>query len=204
MEESIPDVEAAKAKLKLLWISCGNKDGLIRISQDAHQFLKKNGIEHVWHVDGHGHDPEHWSSSLYWFAQSVFQDKRPDGNQPAANQTSGNQSAGKSSMGAIIGKWVGTINTQIGDQAYEYTIEDRDGQLAGTAVMQLNGETHRSELADVKLDGKSISFTEKLSFQGNELLITYTGEVDGQEMALTRKVGDFATENFVAKREVKQ
>lgn len=75
-EELIPNVENAKAKLKLLWISCGNKDGLIRISQSMHQFLKKNGIEHVWHVDGHGHDPVHWSSSLYWFSQSVFQETK--------------------------------------------------------------------------------------------------------------------------------
>jgi uncharacterized protein len=73
VEQLIPDVADAKAKLKLLWISCGNKDGLIRISQNVHQFLKKNDIDHVWHVDGHGHDPEHWSSSLYWFSQSVFQ-----------------------------------------------------------------------------------------------------------------------------------
>jgi uncharacterized protein len=72
--ELVPDVEAAKSKLKLLWISCGNKDGLIRISQDVHQFLKTNGIAHVWHVDGHGHDAEHWSSSLYWFGQEVFQE----------------------------------------------------------------------------------------------------------------------------------
>ncbi|HUP77344.1 MAG TPA: alpha/beta hydrolase-fold protein, partial [Pirellula sp.] len=74
-EELIPDVATAKAKLKLLWISCGNKDGLIRISQNIHKFLKENAIDHVWHVDGHGHDPQHWSSSLYWFAQSVFQVK---------------------------------------------------------------------------------------------------------------------------------
>ena len=76
-QELIPDVETAKAKLKLLWISCGNKDGLIRISQNVHQFLKKSGIDHVWHVDSHGHDPEHWSSSLYWFSQCVFQEKKP-------------------------------------------------------------------------------------------------------------------------------
>ena len=81
-EELIPDVAAAKAKLKLLWISCGNKDGLIRISQNVHQFLKKNEINHVWHVDGHGHDPAHWSSSLYWFSQSVFQDKPVLGKRP--------------------------------------------------------------------------------------------------------------------------
>lgn len=74
-EELVPNVEEAKKKLKLLWISCGNKDGLIRISQNVHQFLKKNEIDHVWHVDGHGHDPQHWSSSLYWFLQSVFQDQ---------------------------------------------------------------------------------------------------------------------------------
>jgi uncharacterized protein len=76
----IPDVETAKAKLKLLWLSCGNQDGLIHISQGVHQFLKQNGIDHVWHVDGHGHDGAHWSSSLYWFAQAVFQS---DGNAAA-------------------------------------------------------------------------------------------------------------------------
>lgn len=85
-EKLIPDVDNAKAKLKLLWISCGNKDGLIQISQNVHQFLKKNNIEHVWHVDDHGHDPAHWSSSLYWFSQSVFQDKKPAGKQAAVGK----------------------------------------------------------------------------------------------------------------------
>lgn len=75
-QELIPDVDKAKKELKLLWISCGNKDGLIKISQNMHKFLKENDIAHVWHVDGHGHDPQHWSSSLYWFAQNVFQDKK--------------------------------------------------------------------------------------------------------------------------------
>jgi uncharacterized protein len=72
-EELIPNVDQAKDKLELLWISCGNKDGLIRISQRMHQFLKDKQIPHVWHVDSHGHDGAHWSSSLYWFSQSVFQ-----------------------------------------------------------------------------------------------------------------------------------
>ncbi|RJP35581.1 MAG: esterase family protein [Candidatus Omnitrophota bacterium] len=71
-QELIPEVEAAKSKLKLLWLSCGNQDGLIRIGQNMHTFLKENGIPHVWHVDGHGHDPEHWKRSLYWFCQGIF------------------------------------------------------------------------------------------------------------------------------------
>ncbi len=79
IEELIPDVDKAKSQLKLLWISCGNKDGLINISQKAHRFLKTNGIDHVWHVDGHGHDPAHWSSSLYWFSQCVFRETKPLG-----------------------------------------------------------------------------------------------------------------------------
>jgi uncharacterized protein len=76
VQELTPELQHAKDKKKL-WISCGNKDGLIRISQNIHQFLKQHQIDHVWHVDGHGHDPQHWSSSLYWFSQCVFQDKKP-------------------------------------------------------------------------------------------------------------------------------
>jgi enterochelin esterase-like enzyme len=75
VEELIPKVDDAKARIKLLFITCGSKDNLIRISQGVHRFLTKNDMKHVWHVDGHGHDPAHWSSSLYWFSQYVFQDK---------------------------------------------------------------------------------------------------------------------------------
>ena len=39
-----------------------------------------------------------------------------------------------------------------------------------------------------------------LDFQGNQVSITYTGKVAGDEIKFTRKVGDFATEEFVAKR----
>lgn len=71
--ELIPDVEALQKQAKLIVLTCGNKDGLINISQAMHKFLKENNVDHTWHVDGHGHDPQHWSSSLYWFAQHVFQ-----------------------------------------------------------------------------------------------------------------------------------
>ncbi len=71
-KELVPDPEAAKAKLKLLFISCGKKDGLIRISQGVHAYLKENKVPHIWHVDGNAHDPPHWKSSLYHFAQRIF------------------------------------------------------------------------------------------------------------------------------------
>jgi len=39
-----------------------------------------------------------------------------------------------------------------------------------------------------------------LDFQGNAIPIRYSGKVSGDEIKFTRKVGDFATEEFVAKR----
>jgi enterochelin esterase-like enzyme len=68
----VPDPVAAKEQLRLLWISGGNKDGLISISQDMHVYLKQQGVPHIWHVDGNGHDPKHWQNSLYYFTQLIF------------------------------------------------------------------------------------------------------------------------------------
>jgi enterochelin esterase-like enzyme len=71
-EELVPDPAAAKARLKLLYISCGNKDGLIVFSQRAHRYLKEHEVPHIWNVDDHGHDPETWGSNLYHFSQRLF------------------------------------------------------------------------------------------------------------------------------------
>jgi len=70
--EFVPDIKATKEKLKLLWIACGNKDGLIWVSQKAHQYLKDKGIPHVWHVDENAHDNNEWDNNLYLFAQHLF------------------------------------------------------------------------------------------------------------------------------------
>ena len=55
--ELVPDPAAAKAKLKLLYLSCGNKDGLINISQGVHAYLKARDVPHIWNVDDEGHTP---------------------------------------------------------------------------------------------------------------------------------------------------
>jgi enterochelin esterase-like enzyme len=68
----VPDPAAAKERLKLLWLGCGNKDGLIRISQGVHQYLKAQGVPHVWHVDSNAHDTTEWDDNLYLFAQRIF------------------------------------------------------------------------------------------------------------------------------------
>ncbi len=68
----VPDPAAAKEKLKLLWLACGKRDGLIRYSQGVHAYLKEKGVPHVWHVDGHAHDATEWRNNLYLFAQRIF------------------------------------------------------------------------------------------------------------------------------------
>lgn len=73
-EELLPDPNVTKEKIRLLWLSCGNQDGLIRVSQRLQRFLKQHNIPHIWNVDAHGHDPTHWRNNLYHFAQLLFQD----------------------------------------------------------------------------------------------------------------------------------
>jgi len=70
--ELVPDAAAATRQLKLLYLSCGNKDGLIRISQGVHAYLKDKKVPHTWHVDDHAHDFQHWKKALYQFAQMIF------------------------------------------------------------------------------------------------------------------------------------
>lgn len=67
----VPDPSVPK-QLKLVWLACGNRDGLIRISQAVHQYLKENGVAHVWHVDGNAHDTTEWDNNLYLFSQHIF------------------------------------------------------------------------------------------------------------------------------------
>lgn len=71
--ELVPDPEKATKQLKLLYISAGQKDGLIRISQGVHAYLKEKNVPHIWHVDEHAHDFQHWRKALYNFSQLIFQ-----------------------------------------------------------------------------------------------------------------------------------
>jgi enterochelin esterase-like enzyme len=70
-EKLVPDPAKAR-QLKLLWVSCGDKDGLIRISQRTHAYLKEKDVPHVWHVEPGGHDFAVWRQDLHHFSQRLF------------------------------------------------------------------------------------------------------------------------------------
>jgi len=96
----------------------------------------------------------------------------------------------------VDGKWESTFSTQMGDQHYTYTFKADGEKLTGTAKND-RGET---TIANGTIKGDDVSFVENLDFNGNQIAITYTGKISGDEIKFTRKVGDFATEELVAKR----
>jgi enterochelin esterase-like enzyme len=66
--------EAAK-QLRLLYLACGDKDGLFRISQGVHKMLDEKNVPHVYRViPGGGHDFRVWKSDLYHFGQLLFRE----------------------------------------------------------------------------------------------------------------------------------
>jgi len=72
--ELLGDPAIARLPRKYFLLSCGNKDGLMNVSQGMHAALKQRGIPHTWHVDGNGHDAVHWGGSLYHFARRLFRE----------------------------------------------------------------------------------------------------------------------------------
>jgi enterochelin esterase-like enzyme len=71
-EALVPDIDAAKKNLRLLWISCGTEDNLIPISERTTAYLMKNNITHVYYKAPGKHDFQVWKKDLYNFSQLLF------------------------------------------------------------------------------------------------------------------------------------
>lgn len=100
----------------------------------------------------------------------------------------------------VAGKWKAEFDTQIGIQKYTYEFKVDGDKVTGKAAFDREQAKGAVDLKDVKVSGNDISFAEPLKFEDQEISITYKGTVSGDEMKLTRQVGDFATEELVAKR----
>lgn len=71
-QELVSNPEEAKKKLKLLWISCGDKDWLIENSKRTHDYLVKNNVPHIYYIEPGVHDFKVWKNGLYMFSQFLF------------------------------------------------------------------------------------------------------------------------------------
>lgn len=69
----LPQPETAAGKIKLLWISCGDKDGLLNVSQRTHDYLSQHNVPHIFQVIPNGyHDFKIWKQNLYQFTPLLF------------------------------------------------------------------------------------------------------------------------------------
>ncbi len=71
-QELVPNPEDAKKKLKLLWISCGDNDGLLSFSKRTHDYLYQNDVPHIYYIEPGVHDFKVWKNGLYMYSQFLF------------------------------------------------------------------------------------------------------------------------------------
>lgn len=94
------------------------------------------------------------------------------------------------------GKWTAQFDTPVGTQHYTYEFRVDGAKVTGKAIND-HGEV---AIQDGKINGDTISFVEVANFNGMDLRIVYTGKIDGDTIHFNRKVGDFGSDDFTAKR----
>jgi predicted peptidase len=70
--ELVRDPAAVSKRLKLLWLSCGDKDFILDVSKRFHANLEGMNVPHVWHLGTGGHTWPVWKADLYLFAPRLF------------------------------------------------------------------------------------------------------------------------------------
>jgi enterochelin esterase-like enzyme len=71
-DQLLPDPERARSLLKLLWISCGDNDGLLSFSSRTHEYLMAHAVPHIFYVEPGVHDFKVWKNDLFMFSQLLF------------------------------------------------------------------------------------------------------------------------------------
>ena len=185
---SIDDVnktEGFKDKVKLVFVSYGSKEvgggGRPRQGGDPEansKALGDAGINSHYYVSPEtAHEWQTWRRSFREIAPLLF--AKPNN---------------------LSGAWKVDFNTRLGVQKYTFTFDSGVQKMVGHAAAVLDGKTRQVELRDVQVDGDTISFWEALNLGGNDIHIEYKGRILEDSIALTRKVGEFANEEAVARR----
>jgi hypothetical protein len=100
----------------------------------------------------------------------------------------------------VNGTWQAEFESQIGQQKYKFEFMAKGEKLTGKAIGDIKGEKRETEITEGKVRGADISFVEMLKFNDMEIKIEYSGKIKGDEITLTRKVGDFASYDITLKR----
>jgi hypothetical protein len=108
--------------------------------------------------------------------------------------------AGTARAAEVTGQWKSEFTSPIGQLKYTYDLKADGDKVTGKAIRELEGQKTETEIKEGKVSGNSVSFVELLKFNDQDIRIEYTGKFADDEIKFTRKVGDFATMEIVAKR----
>ncbi len=101
----------------------------------------------------------------------------------------------------VAGKWAGEFESQVGHQKYTFKFETAGDKLKAEAEAESDQGKRHVDFIEVKLDGDTLTFAEMRQIPDNDpIRIDYTGKVSADKIQFTRKVGDFGSVDFPAKR----
>ena len=101
----------------------------------------------------------------------------------------------------LAGKWKSEFESQVGQQKYLFEFKGAGDKVTGTASGERQDTKSEVELKEIKVTKDGVSFVELLKIQDMEVRVEYTGKfTSDDELKLSRKVGEFATYEIVAKR----
>ncbi|MGA2175243.1 MAG: hypothetical protein ABSH38_09705 [Verrucomicrobiota bacterium] len=101
----------------------------------------------------------------------------------------------------VNGRWKSEFQVQDWHLKYTYEFKTEGDKLTGKAFRDRDGEKATVAIQEGKINGDEISFVELVKTGDQDLRIEYTGKVTGDEIKFTRKVGDFGSNEIVAKRD---
>jgi len=99
----------------------------------------------------------------------------------------------------VSGKWVAQVPGRNGQtREVTFNLKADGGTLTGT----VSGRRGDMPIADGKIDGDNISFTQTMEFNGNSMKFIYKGKISGDEIKFTRERegGEGQPAEFTAKR----
>jgi enterochelin esterase-like enzyme len=179
------------------YMAAGETDIALTNGQKTLSVLNKYGVRNFWVLSSGGHDWTNWRRYLHQTAQIMF----PDDGASAPVRPVTPAPSGATPSAGVAGTWRTEFDSPIGPQKYVFDLRVDGGKLTGTAAGQIGDEKRAPvEIRDGKVEGDRISFVEVFDFNGMELEIRYEGKIEGDAIKLTRKVGEFATEEIVARR----
>src|SRR5690349_8902695 len=81
----------------------------------------------------------------------------------------------------LLGQWTAEFDSPIGVQKYIYEFKNSGDTTTGQATYDHSMGKGTVPLKNVKVEGDKVSFEEALSIEGNEITITYSGTLAGDE-----------------------